>query len=84
MFYRELGYSYMCSKDQQSAIATCLKGIAIAGQCNAESRAEMSWNLATIYREQKNDEAYKKRGKMATDVAPAGSGIAKLLSNVTF
>jgi hypothetical protein len=44
----------------------------------------MSWNLATIYREQKNDEAYKKWGKMAKDLAPSGSGISKLLSNVTF
>jgi len=53
MFYRELGYSYMRNKDQQKAIATYLKGIEIAGQRNLEARAEMSWNLATIYREQK-------------------------------
>lgn len=84
MLYRELGYSYAHKPDYPNAIKAYLKGIEIAGQRNPEARAEMAWNLATIYREEKIDTEFKKWGQYAKNCAPANTGIAKMLANLTF
>jgi hypothetical protein len=78
-----LGFSYLGKGDQGGAIQAYLKGIEFCGEHNPEAKAEMAWNLATIYRDRKNDEEYKKWGQNAKTWAPLGSDIYKLL-NLTF
>jgi tetratricopeptide (TPR) repeat protein len=84
MFYRELGYSYMGKSDLDGAMKVFLKGIEMCGERNLESKAEMAWNLATVYRTQKNDAEFIKWGQNAKTWAPPGTDIYKKLLNVTF
>jgi len=84
MFYRELGYSYMNKGDLDGAMKIYLKGIEVCGERNRETKAEMAWNLAVVYRTQKNDEEFKKWGQNAKSWAPPGTDIYKKLMNVTF
>jgi tetratricopeptide (TPR) repeat protein len=82
MFYRELGYAYMKKKDTNAAIKTYLKGIEMMGQRNTDTKAEMAWNLAVIYRDQKDDADYKKWGQNAKDWVTENSTLGRQIKNI--
>jgi len=85
LFYRELGFAYGHNNDLDNAINAYTKGINIAGPGNSEAKAEMAWNMAVLYRDQKKDlDNYKKWGKNAKDWAPANSEIGRAIKNITF
>lgn len=84
MFYRELAYAYKGANNNSKAIETYLKGLEMAGTRNPEAKAEMAWNLAVTYREEKNDVEYKNWGVKAKEWAPVNSQLAKQLAGVTF
>ncbi|WP_158992476.1 M48 family metallopeptidase [Mucilaginibacter sp. L196] len=61
MFYRELGYAYMNKKDYNKAIALYKQGISLYpdAQGSNETKAEMAFNLASVYHKMGKDDDYK-------------------------
>jgi len=61
MFYRELGYAYMNKKDYDKAIALYKQGINLYpdAQSANEPKAEMAFNLASVYHKMGKDDNYK-------------------------
>ena len=63
-----------------AAIQAYLKGIEFCGQNNPAAKAELAWNLATIYRDRRNMNEYMKWRVNASTWAPEESDIYKLLA----
>jgi len=61
MFYRELGYAYMNKKDYDKAIALYKQGINLYPDMQGanETKAEMAFNLASVYHKMGKDDDYK-------------------------
>ena len=84
LLYRELGFSYNGLNDFDNAIAAYKKGLEIE-RGSAETKAEIAWNMAVIYRDKKKDmDNYKLWGQKAKDLAPANSTIGRGLHNIVF
>jgi tetratricopeptide (TPR) repeat protein len=61
MFYRELGYAYMNKKDYDKAITLYKQGINLYPDMQGanENKAEMAFNLASVYHKMSKDDDYK-------------------------
>jgi tetratricopeptide (TPR) repeat protein len=61
MFYRELGYAYMNKKDYDKAIELYKQGIGLYPDMQGanENKAEMAFNLASVYHKMGKDDDYK-------------------------
>jgi tetratricopeptide (TPR) repeat protein len=85
MLYRETGYAYAHKADYDNAIKYYLKGIdLLPGTQKNDTRAEMAWNLATVYRAQNNAADFKKWGQNAKDWVTPNSQLGKALQNMNF
>jgi len=61
MLYRELGYAYMNKKDYDKAIALYKQGISLYPDAQGanDSKAEMAFNMASVYKKMGRDDDYK-------------------------
>ncbi len=85
LLYRELGFAYSHVNKDDEAIKAFTQGLAAIKPGQQDTKAEIAWDMAIIYRDKTHDAAnYKLWGQNAKNWAPANSEIAGLLKNVTF
>jgi tetratricopeptide (TPR) repeat protein len=79
MFYRELGYANLEKGNNDKAIAYYKKGIELCGDKQLESKSEMAVNMAKAYKNERNDDEYKKAMIEAKAYAQPGSDVYKFV-----
>jgi len=82
--YNVLASIYFTEKDYDNAIKTYQKEIEIVTGAQAmETKAQLAWDIAVIYRDQKTDpQNYNLWGNKAKEWAPANSAIGKGLQKI--
>jgi tetratricopeptide (TPR) repeat protein len=79
MLYRELGYAYKLKGANDDAISYYKQGIDLCGAGQSDSKAEMGYNLAYIYKAKGDDADFKDMiAKVKTWVSPT-SDIYKMI-----
>ena len=84
LFYKELGFAYLHKEDYDKAITTYKKGLEHFADKPTESRGELAYNIASIYKKQNNQAEYKNWMTKAKAYTPMDSRYYKLILDAGF
>lgn len=84
LFYKELGFAYLRKEEYEKAISTYKKGLEHFADKPTESRGELAYNIASIYKKQNNQPEYKTWMIKAKAYTPMDSRYYKLILDAGF
>jgi tetratricopeptide (TPR) repeat protein len=79
MLYRELGYAYKQKADNDNAISYYKQGMDLCSDSEMDSKAEMGYNLAYVYKAKGDDADFKNMIAKVKGWVPANSQIYKMI-----